>query len=221
MQIINYIFTEIPKGSFSPTKKTVEIINQYNIAEDYTYLCENASSYKINRSLNLIIRNLQPKNRLIVMTISDLGNTSNKILQRIKTILDKSCCIFIVDENLEISQKDIALMKIISSILHLEDSLKSKRNIAYKKTLQENKRKRGRKSGQKTKSMFDKHKSVIMRLYNQKVPITKILDKLKKEDSTLYYTSSQALGQYIKRVKMIDKKLPNTTYSSDILKSLP
>jgi myosin-crossreactive antigen len=71
-------------------------------------------------------------------------------------------------------------------------------------------KKAGRKSGKKTKSIFDKHKKIIFEELKKNTPKTEILRIIKLNDSLLINTTPQALGQYIKRQQKI-KELKKVT----------
>ena len=95
---------------------------------------------------------------------------------------------------------DEVLFEIVIALIKVEKKVKEKRMSSAKETRDNNGTKIGRKSGKKTKSMFDKHKKKIIKLNESKVPKTEILKELKSDDDILKNATSQALGQYIKRI---------------------
>jgi len=167
------------------------------------------SQNNIQNYINEIITELSMGDRLIVLNLSILGNSSFKILQVLESAYLKSISIYSINQDLLICRENKELYSMAMSLLHVEKSLKRKKLLIAKETHQKNKTKPGRKSGKKTKSMFDKDRRKIMRLHKQGVPKTKILDEIKKSNQRLAYTSPQALGQYIKKIEQSLKEIEN------------
>ena len=85
-----------------------------------------------------------------------------------------------------------------------------------KATLKKTKR-AGRKSGKKTKSIFDKHKKIIFQELKKNTPKTEILEIIKLNNDLLENTTPQALGQYIKRQQRIKEKNKKVEIIGDLI----
>ncbi|CAA6816921.1 MAG: Unknown protein [uncultured Sulfurovum sp.] len=157
--------------------------------------------YKIEKFIDSILNDLNKNDKLTIMKLTDLGKSSFEILQRIKYAFSKSIAIYSVEENLNIDSSNKELYLMLTSLCNIEESLKAHKLESSRITREKNKTKIGRKSGGKTKSMFDKHKTKIMKLYSLGIPKTKILEEIKQIDINLKNTSPQALGKFIKKIK--------------------
>ncbi len=178
------------------------------------------SQYKIENNIDQIINKLPKGDRLIVAELRILGNSSFKTLKRINSAYLKDISIYSVKENLLFDSKNQALGSMVVALLDIEESLKDRRLETAKSTRQKNKTKLGRKSGGKTKSMFDKHKRKILKLHSQGVTKRRILVEIKKDDQAIENTSPQALGQYIKKIESIKKSVKkNNEYPKRFLDS--
>lgn len=155
-----------------------------------------------NHIYNIIDKSLHVGDSLIIVNLLDLGNSLLSILRTLEKANIKNVSIYSITEKIHIYSNDVMLHKIITEFLNIDFFIKKEKLISSAKTRKKNGTKLGRKSGKKTKSMFDKHKKKILKLNNLGMPKIKILNEIKKNDIELKNTSPQALGQYIKKVKL-------------------
>lgn len=181
------------------------ISKEFKITEIY-------DNNKLENSINNVIYHIPEKSRLIFASLNILGNSSYKILQKIYIANQKYISIYLVQENLFISYENKELLSLIEALFSIDKNAKKQRLETAKRTHQKNRTKRGRKSGKKRKSMFDKYKKKIMKLHSIGIPKTKILAELKQKDTKFTSSSPQALGQYIKKIKT--QKNNNTAMGS-------
>jgi len=163
---------------------------------------ENDISSKINNRIDYIIDTVGYGNTLIIVDLTYLGNSLSHILQSIEQMMNKHISIYFMNLNINITPYDSILNNIITTLCNVDTYFKNERLASSAQTRKKNGTTLGRKSGKKTKSMFDKHKKKILKLNNLGVPKVKILNEIKKNDIKLKDTSTQALGQYIKKVKL-------------------
>jgi len=130
---------------------------------------------------------------IIVPNLSILGNTSFKVLKYIiKQVLEEGRSLHIVDDDIIIDRDHMGSINLIYALFQIERQYVVNRVNISKATRTRNKSKLGRKKGKKVKSMFDKHKAKIKRLYNSKCSIKEISDAID-------VGTAQALGRYIKK----------------------
>ena len=157
------------------------------------------------------LKKVETNSLVIIYKLSDLGNTTFKILKNIFTLFNKNANINIYCENFSLEPNNQYLpINILNEIYKLEEIKINNRLIRTKTTLIKKQKKVGRKSGKKTKSIFDKHKKIIFEELKKNTPKTEILRIIKLNDSLLINTTPQALGQYIKRQQKI-KELKKVT----------
>jgi hypothetical protein len=155
---------------------------------------------KLNE-IDKILANALPNKRLRIQKLDCLGHSLPVILKRIEYAFSKSISLYLVEEKVLISKENIELQAIFLSMLRIEKSYRNKKAKTAKESRLKNGTKLGRKSGRKAKSMFDRYKIKIMKLYSLGIPKTKILEQIKQKDGNLKNTSPQARGQYIKKIK--------------------
>lgn len=182
------------------------IVNQ-DIKITKNYKSNDSECKKIDKYFaNKILNNLDYANGLIVSTLSSLGNSAHKILERVLQIKDKKITLHIAESNFILPSDNEDLYKFITAVISADKSIKDKRVELAKMTREKNENKIGRKAGKRTKSKFDKHKREIFKLYKLEVPITKILEKIIEKDDNLKEATAQGLGQYIKRIETSKEK---------------
>jgi DNA invertase Pin-like site-specific DNA recombinase len=162
----------------------IEQIYEYSI---------NARQSKTNLSINKIIEKLQGSDTLIIENLNILGNTIFKVIQKITRLTEKNVRLHLIYENIILRQNDERL-GFLYNLLSLENNFIKKRTQSADDTRKTKKTQLGRKSGKKTKSIYDKYKKRIMHLEKLGVSKKKIIDEIK-------IGSSQGLGVYIKKVK--------------------
>ena len=174
--------------------------NNINISREFR-TNEKLSQYQIENDIDKVIDSLYSGEKLIVSEFNILGKSSSQILRRMERAYSRSISIYMVKEHILIDYKNDKLFLIIISLLNVEKKSKDKKLKQADKTRQKNGTRLGRKSGKKTKSMFDKHKKKIMKLHRQGVTKVRILNEIKQDDQGLKDTSAQALGQYIRKIE--------------------
>jgi len=162
---------------------------------------ENSTPSKIENHINNIIDTLRHGDVLMIVNLTYLGNSLSHILQRIEKANRKNISIYSIHEDIYISPDNTTLSSILTALSNIDTFFKDERLASSAKTRKKNGTKLGRKSGKKTKSMFDKHKKKILKLNDLGVPKRKILENIRTNDPRLKNTSAQALGQYIKKNK--------------------
>ncbi|QOY51366.1 recombinase family protein [Candidatus Sulfurimonas baltica] len=202
-------------------KAQENLINNYirdnNIIINKTYLYkENTNKNKVENNIDEVLENLSYGDSLVVVGLDILGSSTYSILNRIVTIKTMGITLHLINENLVLYFKDERLFKVLFSLLSLEQSKRDKKVLDAKRTRQNNGTSLGRKSGKKTKSMFDKYRKKIMDYYHNQVSKTEILQEIKKKDfrkngnaSKIKNSSLQALSQYIKKTELEQKKKDN------------
>ena len=214
----------------TPIKRESYLINRYIKNKGLSgFIFEKAvDSSNISNAIN----ELEADASLIIMNWNILGRTSKKIIKNLQNLFRKNITIHITQLKISISAENKELVSLIENLYNIDNN--SKRSIieTATQTRQKNGTKLGRKAGMKTKSMFDKHKRFIMNQDKQGVPKSKILESIKSINPKLKDSSSQALGQYIKKVKLKketaelakketeNKKLKKSSLSQEDLKDV-
>ena len=182
--------------------KTNTIIIKYNLL--------NQPNYK-NTIFVKSLKKVEINSLVIIYKLSDLGNSTFQILKNIFDLFSKNINIHIYSENFFLYYNNSSLpINILKEIHKIEEYKINIRLNRTKDTLNRKTKKAGRKSGKKTKSIFDKHKKMIFEELKKNTPKTEILRIIKLNDSLLINTTPQALGQYIKRQQKI-KELKKVT----------
>ena len=175
--------------------------NKLNIRIIKTYKIETIDFKKIDKYFEKALNELDHGNGLIISNMSSLGNSTNKILQRILQLKEKKITLHSVEDKFILPFDNEELYKLVKAVVSADKTYKDKRVELAKISREKSGKKIGRKAGKKTKSIFDKHKNRIFKLYELKVPKTKILEDIKEKDENLKNTTIQAIGLYIKRVE--------------------
>ena len=116
------------------------------------------SLYKLE--YNKIIEKLQGSDTLIIENLNILGNTIFKVIQKITRLTEKNVRLHLIYENIILCQNDERL-RFLYNILSLENNFIKKRTQIADDTRKTKKTQLGRKSGKKTKSIYDKYKKRI------------------------------------------------------------
>lgn len=125
--------------------------------------------------------------------LKDLGHSSSSIIDNLINNT-KQIDSYRIGESTVLYFKDLPLIYEFICELHRIDNIKNEvKRIKTEKTLRKNGTRSGRKSGKKSKSIYDKHKNVILKEYHLGIPLTKISKKIG-------VGTSQSLGKYIKRI---------------------
>ena len=148
-------------------KAQENLINNYirdnNLIINKTYLYkENTNKNKVENNIDEVLENLSYGDSIVVVGLDILGSSTYSILNRIVTIKTMGITLHLINENLVLYLKDERLFKVLFSLLSLEQSKRAKKVLDAKRTRQNNGTSLGRKSGKKTKSMFDKYRKKIM-----------------------------------------------------------
>ncbi len=182
--------------------KTNTIIIKYNLL--------NQPNYK-NTIFVKSLKKVEINSLVIIYKLSDLGNSTFQILKNIFDLFSRNINIHLYSEKIFLDYNNSSLqIDILKEIHKIEQDKINIRLNRTKDTLSRKTKKAGRKSGKKTKSIFDKHKKIIFEELKKNTPKTEILRIIKLNDSLLINTTPQALGQYIKRQQKI-KELKKVT----------
>lgn len=182
------------------SKTEKDIINRYLMKNKLPQLIDEikVDSTNIADAINELVAD----SSLIIVHWNILGKTSKKIIENLQNALKKNITIHIAKMEMSISAENKELLSLIQNLFDIDNYSKRTKIEAATQTRQNNGTKLGRKAGMKTKSMFDRHKRFIMKQDKQGVPKSKILESIKIINLELKDSSSQALGQYIKKVKL-------------------
>ncbi|WP_323595715.1 hypothetical protein [Aliarcobacter butzleri] len=163
------------------------------------------------------LKEMEENSLAYIYKLSDLGNTTFQILKNIFALFSKNISIHIYNENYNLKYNDSNLpINFLKEIFAIEESIINIRLDKTKATLKKTKR-AGRKSGKKTKSIFDKHKKIIFQELKKNTPKTEILEIIKLNNDLLENTTPQALGQYIKRQQRIKEKNKKVEIIGDLI----
>ena len=163
------------------------------------------------------LKEIEENSLAYIYKLSDLGNTTFQILKNIFALFNKNISIHIYNENYNLKYNDSNLpINFLKEIFAIEESIINIRLDKTKATLKKTKR-AGRKSGKKTKSIFDKHKKIIFQELKKNTPKTEILEIIKLNNDLLENTTPQALGQYIKRQQRIKEKNKKVEIIGDLI----
>ncbi|WP_419678482.1 hypothetical protein ACN2EN_05655 [Aliarcobacter lanthieri] len=156
------------------------------------------------------LKKVEANYSVFIYNLSDLGNSTFQILKNIFDLFSKNIDIHIYDNKKTLEYRTSYLtINILKEIHKIEEYKINNRLLRTKNTLIKKQKIVGRKSGKKTKSIFDKHKKIIFEELKKNTSKTEILKMLKQNDLLLpFNTTPQALGQYIKRQEKI-KELKN------------
>ena len=125
----------------------------------------------------------------------------------IKQVVAEGRSLHIVDDSIIIDNTYLDSINLINALFQIERQYVANRVNISKVTRTRNKSKLGRKKGKKVKSMFDKHKAKIKRLYNSGCSIKRISDEIN-------IGTPQALGRYIKKNNLkVEKELNDSKKS--------
>lgn len=157
------------------------------------------------------LKKVETDSLIYIYQLSDLGNSIFQILKNIFDLFSKNINICIYSKDFFLRYNDSSFpVNILKEIYEIEEFKINNRLNRTKNTLIKKSKQVGRKSGKKTKSIFDKHKKIIFEELKKNTPKTEILKIIKSIDDLLVNTTPQALGQYIKRQQKI-KELKKVT----------
>ncbi len=188
--------------------------NNITISKNYIYE-EDFNRIKIGKYIFEVLEKLSFGDTLIVANFNILGDTVSKIIKTINFAKFNNITLHLIDENLTLHIQNKPLFYIISMLLSVDDRNKKNKIDLAEATFEKNNSTPGRKSGKKTKSIFDEYKKDIVKLDKMGVPIHKILYSIKQKDNDIYkdnYDQSkiknskvQSLGKYITKIKKYEK----------------
>lgn len=164
------------------------------------------------------LKEVEENSLAYIYELSDLGNSTFQILKNIFTLFNKNISIHIYKEYYNLNYNNPYLpLNILKEIHKIEEYKINNRLIGTKNTLIRKQKIAGRKSGKKTKSIFDKHKKIIFEELKKNTPKTEILRILKSNHDLAVNTTPQALGQYIKRQQRIKEKNKKVEIIGDLI----
>jgi len=193
-----YAYRRIPDNIESEEEK-VRLINYAKssntelLKDDITLCPISYSLFKQNTLLNNTIDKLSPGDILIIDSLESLGNSSSAILQRLHEIKKRRVELHL-DKQIFILKPADDVYKILDSLFKIDHQHKLSKEKKVIATLEKSKKLRGRKKAKRIKSIFDKHKNIIMRQDALGVTKKGIIKNIEVGDA-------QALSKYIKRIK--------------------
>ena len=126
------------------------------------------------------LKKVEANSLVFIYNLSDLGNGTFQILKNIFDLFSKNINIHIYSENFFLYYNNSSLpINILKEIHKIEEYKINIRLNRTKDTLKRKTKKAGRKSGKKTKSIFDKHKKIIFEELKKNTPKTEILRIIK------------------------------------------
>ncbi|WP_375724126.1 hypothetical protein LXN10_01105 [Arcobacter sp. KX21116] len=168
---------------------------------------KNYINYKINDIEYITsLKNLKENSTLYIDSLCSFGSTTYQILNIFFKLHFKNINIHTYKDKYSDSKLNFLTYNVLIDLLNHEK--KNIDNRLYKTTITLHKKMKraGKKKGKKTKSIFDKHKKIIFSELSKNTTKVQILNMLKEKDPELKDITSQALGQYIKKVKIKTKK---------------
>lgn len=151
-------------------------------------------SKNTDKSLEKIIKNIGYQDHLVILGLHTFGNSTKQIIRNIKKLIPKAITLHIANKKLIINPQNKELYELLNILLNLEEAKIEKKIDLTKQTLTTNGKKQGRKSGKKTKSMFDKYKRKILKLEEKGFSKRRIIDEIG-------IGTPQALGNYLRKIK--------------------
>lgn len=145
-------------------------------------------------TINKILKKVSRGDSLIIYNLNILGNTIYKVLTELFKISEKDVKIISTNPNFNIlNGKTNQTFDLLKILYNIEKENIERRIILAQKSCKSRNKKLGRKKGLKTKSIYDKHKKTIFKLFKLKVPKTKIIEEIG-------VGTPQGLGKYIKKI---------------------
>ena len=194
MSIYSIIKLTSEYESFEIQKTNLEkyiTLNNINIDKILEVNGKNDKSYLYN--LEKALEEVSINDTIIVNDLSVFGQSIFSILRYLENFNLKNISLHIINLNQILSKdQDTKLFILLSSLLKIEQNKINKRTALAEATREKKGTKLGRKSGGKTKSMFDEHKVKIKRLYDLGVSKKRIIDQIG-------VGTAQSLGVYIKK----------------------
>lgn len=162
----------------------------------------NFTSYQ-DLEINFIqnLNNLEDNSTIYIDSLCSLGNTVYQILTTFFNLHSKGIKIISYKKAYGNVNLDFFTFNDLQELLKFEQSNIADRLSKTQNTLVTKEKKVGKKSGKKTKSVFNKHKRFIFKELDKKTFQVQILKLLQKKDSVLQHITPQALGRYIKKQK--------------------
>ena len=165
-------------------------------------LPQDATQSKKDRMVDAAISKLVTGNLIVVDSLEMLGHSAFSILKRLFAINgNKSSTLHLSKDNYTLCPDEYNVNILLYKLLEVEKSYTKQRTDIAKQTREKRGTKLGRKSGQKVKSIFDKHKTKIKNFHALGLSKTKIVEYIG-------VGTPQALGNYIKRIDLKEEK-PN------------
>ncbi|MDK9693710.1 MAG: hypothetical protein OEL19_05650, partial [Sulfurimonas sp.] len=159
-------------------------------------LPQDATQSKKDRMLDAAISKLVTGNLIVVDSLEILGHSSFLILKRLFVINgNKSSTLHIIKDDYILDPDEYKINTLFYKIIEIEKSYTKQRTDIAKQTREKRGTKLGRKSGQKVKSIFDKHRAKIKRFNALGLSKKKIIE-------CIGVGTPQALGNYIKRTEL-------------------
>ncbi|MCG3667139.1 recombinase family protein [Aliarcobacter butzleri] len=152
-------------------------------------------------TINKILKKVSIGDSLIIYDLSILGNTTYTILGEMFKILEKGITLIFTnynDPNKRIYPNSTFNFNFLKFLHNIEKNHTKKRISLAQESCKKKGKKLGRKKNAKIKSIYDEHKRIIMKLYKDKVPKTKIIERIG-------IGTPQGLSKYINKIIEIKK----------------
>jgi hypothetical protein len=160
-------------------------------------------------------RKITPKNLndlkndtyIIIPDFTIIDDTAYKIIDKLVTkLFPKKINIYVHKGNFCLNETCSTDVRILLKSLYNSE----KRSVIERIKKRENTiKKSGKVRSKKTKSMFDKHKKTIFKLYNQESSLKFILRTIKEKDEKLKNATMQGLSAFIRKIKKLENKYNN------------
>ena len=150
-----------------------------------------------------IFKDLNANESIIIPDFTIIEDTAYKIIDKLITkLFPKRINIHVQRGNFCLNESYNTDTKKLLDSLHISE----KRSIIERIKKRENTiKKTGKIRTKKTKSMFDKHKKIIFKLYNQESSLKFILKTIKEKDEKIKNATIQGLRSYIIKIKKIEE----------------
>lgn len=177
--------------------KLYNIYLDKNIIFDKTIqLPQDAIQCKKDKLIDKNISKLVTGDFIAIDSLEILGHSSFLILKRLFVINgNKSSTLHIIKDDYILDPDEYKINTLFYKIIEIEKSYTKQRTDIAKQTREKRGTKLGRKSGQKVKSIFDKHRAKIKRFNALGLSKKKIIE-------CIGVGTPQALGNYIKRTEL-------------------
>jgi hypothetical protein len=157
-----------------------------------------------------IYKDLNFNEHIIIPDFTIIEDTAYKIIDKLITkLFPKKINIYVQKGNFCLNETLNTNVKMLLESLYRSE----KRSVIERIKKRENTiKKSGKGRTKKTKSMFDKHKKIIFKLYEQESSLKFILKTIKEKDEKVKNATIQGLSSYIRKIKKLENKDNNGNF---------